>query len=196
MRTGAALLALAFTLSAAGPFIATPQLTATPPPTASPPLTAAPPLTASPPLTVPFFRQEKNGCGAASLAMVAHYWRPNEAPPHAAIYTRLIDAERKGILLSALKTYFEEIGFQAFTLRGQWSDLKQHLAKGRPIIVALKAGRSPRLHFAVLTGVEEQHVWLNDPTRKAAQRTSRARFEKQWSGAQRWLLLASPRPSR
>lgn len=166
MRTGAALLALALT------------------------------LTAAPPLTVPFFRQEKNGCGAASLAMVAHYWRPNEAPAHAAIYARLIDAERRGILLSALKTYFEEIGFQAFTLRGQWADLEQHLAKGRPLIVALKAGRSPRLHFAVLTGIEEHHVWLNDPTRKAAQRTPRDRFEKQWSGADRWMLLASPRPSR
>lgn len=166
MRAAASLLAIALTLSAAAP------------------------------LTVPFFRQEKNGCGAASLAMVAHYWRPGDAPPHQAIYDRLIDAERKGILLSALKTYFEEIGFQAFTLRGTWPDLEQHLAKGRPIIVALKAGRSPRLHFAVLTGIEEEHIWLNDPTRKATQRTSRARFDKQWSAAGRWMLLASPRPAR
>jgi ABC-type bacteriocin/lantibiotic exporter with double-glycine peptidase domain len=152
-------------------------------------------LSAAAPLTVPFIRQEKNGCGAASLAMVAHYWRPGDAPPHQAIYDRLIDAERKGILLSALKTYFEEIGFQAFTLRGTWADLEQHLSKGRPIIVALKAGRSPRLHFAVLTGIEEQHIWLNDPTRKTAQRIPRTRFDTQWSGAERWMLLASPRPS-
>jgi len=166
MRIGAVLLALASALHAAGP------------------------------LDVPFFRQEKNGCGAASLAMVAHYWRPGAAPDHSAIYAKLIDAERKGIALSAMKQYLEEIGFQAFTLRGEWADLTSHLSKGRPIIVALKAGRSPRLHFAVLTGVDERHVWLNDPTRKGAQQTQRERFEKQWSGAERWMLLASPRAGK
>lgn len=149
-------------------------------------------LSASGPLIIPFFHQQKNGCGAASVAMVAHYWKPDAAPPPEAVYDRLIDAEHKGIQLAAMKSYFEEIGFQAFTLRGEWADLDRHLAKGRPIIVALKAGRSPRLHFAVLTGVDGQHVWLNDPTRRSTQRTSRARFEKQWSGAEHWMLLASP----
>ena len=31
------------------------------------------------PLQVPFFTQKKNGCGAASAAMVLHYW--SEALP-------------------------------------------------------------------------------------------------------------------
>lgn len=145
------------------------------------------------PLTVPFFRQQKNGCGAASVAMVAHYWKPSASPAPGAVYDRLIDAERKGIQLAQMKSYMEDIGFQAFTLRGQWSDLERHLTKGRPVIVSLQAGRTGRLHFAVLVGIEDEHVWLNDPTRKSAHRTSRAKFDKQWEGANRWMLLATPR---
>jgi ABC-type bacteriocin/lantibiotic exporter with double-glycine peptidase domain len=146
------------------------------------------------PLTVPFVRQEKNGCGAASIAMVAQYWNRDGAPEPHAIYGRLIDPKHQGIELAAMKSYLEEIGFQAFTLRGKWSDLEQHLAKGRPIIVSLQEGTTKRLHFAVLAGVEEQSVWMNDPTRKAAHRADRAKFEKQWEGANRWMLLATPRP--
>jgi ABC-type bacteriocin/lantibiotic exporter with double-glycine peptidase domain len=144
------------------------------------------------PLNVPFVRQEKNGCGAASVAMVTQYWSKDAPSPHA-IYERLIDPNHKGIELAAMKRYLEEIGFQAFTLRGQWSDLDQHIAKGRPIIVSLQAARTKRLHFAVLVGLERDHVWLNDPTRKAAHRADREKFEKQWAGAKYWMLLATPR---
>ncbi|MEP7365530.1 MAG: C39 family peptidase [Acidobacteriota bacterium] len=146
------------------------------------------------PLAVPFVRQEKNGCGAASIAMVARYWNRDHAPAPHDIYERLIDPKHQGIEFAAMKSYLEGIGFRAFTLRGKWSDLKTHLAKGRPIIVSLQEGRTKRLHFAVLAGVEEQAVWMNDPTRKAVSRTDRAKFEKQWEGAHRWMLLATPRP--
>lgn len=160
-----------------------------------PPASGSAQSSPTPSLTVPFFRQQKNGCGAASVAMVAHYWSPQSAPAPEAVYDRLIDAERKGILLAHMKSYFEELGFQAFTLKAQWTDLHAHLAKGRPIIVGLREGSRRRLHFAVLTGIEDEHVWLNDPTRKQTSRTGRARFEKQWAGADRWILLATPRAS-
>ena len=148
------------------------------------------------PLDVPFVRQEKNGCGAASVAMVARYWSRDAAPAPQDVYDRLIDPKHQGIELAAMKKYLEEIGFQAFTLRGNWSDLEQHLTKGRPIIVSLKAGPSGRLHFAVLSGIEDQFVWMNDPTRKASHRADRAKFEKQWDGANRWMLLATPHVRR
>jgi ABC-type bacteriocin/lantibiotic exporter with double-glycine peptidase domain len=144
------------------------------------------------PLNVPFLRQQKNGCGAASVAMVARYWVPKTAPPHESIYRALIDADRKGVPLAGMKGYFQEIGFRAFTLRGQWADIEHHLAKGRPLIVTLQDTRTRRLHFAVLIGLEDRHVWLNDPTRKRAERTDRRKFEEQWTAAGNWLLLAAP----
>jgi len=149
-------------------------------------------------LDVPFFPQQKNGCGAASVAMVVHYWRSRLAQPPAAapsaeqVYQRLYDADRRGILLADMKSYLEELGFRAFTLRGQWADVEQHLAKGRPIIVALRKERTTGMHFAVVIGAEGNHVWLNDPTRKKASRVQQAAFQKQWEMADRWMLLAAP----
>jgi predicted double-glycine peptidase len=149
-------------------------------------------LAAASSLEVPFFRQEKNGCGAASVAMVAHYWSPATAPAHTEIYDALIDPERKGIPMARMKEYLERIGFRAYAIRGQRADIEQHLAKGRPLIVTLQDRRTRRVHFAVLTGVEGEHVWLHDPTRKEAHRTARNGFEKQWRAAGSWLLLATP----
>jgi peptidase C39-like protein len=142
------------------------------------------------PLAVPFFRQAKNGCGAASVAMVMHYWGQRQPPGN--IYHSLYDAERRGIPLAGMKRYLEEAGFRAFTLQGEWADIQEHLSKGRPLIVALKGDRLKMMHFAVVTGAGTDRVWLNDPTRKKSKLVKRAEFEKQWQNAGRWLLLSTP----
>jgi predicted double-glycine peptidase len=150
---------------------------------------------AAEPLAVPFFRQQKNGCGAATVAMVAHYWgsRTTESlPSPQQIYDALYIAERKSIRLADMRQYLESLGFTAFTLRGKWQDLDVHIGRERPVIVALKPGRRKNIHFAVLTGVDSEYVWLNDPTRKKPSRMKRADFDQQWQTADRWLLLAAP----
>ena len=152
---------------------------------------------ASQPLTVPFFKQEKNGCGAASVAMVMHYWSGQQPgaptyPSHAEVYGSLYDADLRGIPLVEMKQYLEGHGFRAYTLHGLWTDLEQHLEKGRPLVVALKKKDSAPIHFAVVTGTASDRVLLNDPTRKGTTRMKRADFEKQWSRADSWLLLATP----
>lgn len=146
-----------------------------------------------PPLQVPFVRQMENGCGAASVAMVVRYWGLDKPPDQ--IYRDLYQPEQKGILLADMKRYLEQSGFQAYTLRGEFNDLERHSAKGRPVIVALKKNRAQRLHFAVLLGVESGRVWLNDPTRKKATRVKREDFLRQWDAAERWMLVAAPRPA-
>jgi ABC-type bacteriocin/lantibiotic exporter with double-glycine peptidase domain len=148
-------------------------------------------VAAAAPLEVPFFQQQKNGCGAASVAMVMHYWKPG-TPSAAEVYRELYQPEPKGIPLADMRRYLEAAGFRAFTLRGEWSDLDTHVAKGRPIIVGLKPRRSGRLHFAVVVGLDGDSLWLNDPTRKRPHRVKRSEFQKQWDLADRWMLLASP----
>jgi predicted double-glycine peptidase len=156
--------------------------------------------TGKPPLDVPFFTQQKNGCGAASVAMVVGYWTKHstaaarqiaDASPER-VYAKLYDAERRGILLSDMKHYLEESGFRAFTLRGRWSDLENHLSKGRPIIVGLKKARARQFHFAVVAGAAGNQVWINDPTRKKASRMKLTEFNRQWELADSWMLLATP----
>jgi ABC-type bacteriocin/lantibiotic exporter with double-glycine peptidase domain len=153
---------------------------------------------AIPPLNLPFYPQKKNGCGAASVSMVMYYWedhRPgtltgNLSPQD--VYESLYRPEQKGIQLADMKRYLEGRGLRVFTLRGQWADVEEHLAKGRPIIAGLKAGRTKPVHFVVVTGTGSGFVWLNDPTRKEPSRLERAKFERRWALADRWMLLAAP----
>lgn len=163
-------------------------------------------LAADPPgiwLDVPFVQQEKDGCGAASIAMVMQYWlrqqgRPADGSADAAgIQRALYSSRAHGIYASDLQRYFQQQGFRTFVFRGEWADLKQHLAKGRPLIVALKpaSGKVP-LHYVVLAGLELEQglVLVNDPAQRKLLKQDRSSFEREWSAAGKWTLLALPQP--
>lgn len=150
-------------------------------------------------LDVPFFRQEKKGCGSASVAMVVHYWGrqyfglglQSEDPKE--VHEQLYSSEVGGIRLSDMKRYLQERGFHAFTLRASWEDLEDHLSKRRPVIACLKNGPRAALHYAVVVGFEGKRVWINDPARRKRKSLKRSSFDKRWAAADRWVLLAVPR---
>jgi len=90
-------------------------------------------------------------------------------------------------------------GFQTFVFRGEWQDLEQHLAKGRPLIVCLHPhGRAGPLHYVVVAGVDtlQNVVLINDPARRKLMKVERGMFEKDWTAAGRWTLLAVPQLPR
>jgi ABC-type bacteriocin/lantibiotic exporter with double-glycine peptidase domain len=150
-------------------------------------------------IDVPFVKQEKNGCGAASIAMVMQFWRqkqgqaPDEAADAVFIQKALYSKEGNGIYASEMEKYFQKSGYQTFAFRGEWADLKQHLEKGRPLIVALKPGGTP-LHYVVVTGIDTGHqiVMVNDPAQRKLLKQDQSSFEREWSGAGKWTLLALP----
>src|SRR6266850_1067308 len=77
-------------------------------------------------LDVPYVRQEKIGCGSASLAMLLAYWRPaaseigNDARR---IQRELYSSAEQGIPASSMRNYLEGQGFAAFAFAGTWADL-------------------------------------------------------------------------
>lgn len=153
-------------------------------------------------LDVPFVKQEKNGCGAASIAMVIGYWQrqPGQsvpAPNSEQILRDLYSQEARGIYASDMESYFRQHGFQAFAFAGEWNDLKQHLGKGRPLIVALKPSRGAALHYVVIAGLDQTQdfVLTNDPAQRKLLKQARVDFEKQWKAAGNWTLLAVPQAS-
>lgn len=149
-------------------------------------LAAAP---SAPWLDVPFVRQHREGCGAASMAMVLRYWgRPADA---GAIFRELYSPEERGIRASDMQPYLERQGFRAFTFKGEWDGLAAHIAKGRPLIVALREGRA--LHYVVVAGIADEYALVNDPARRKLLRISRRDFEKRWHDG--WTLLAVPADS-
>jgi predicted double-glycine peptidase len=150
-------------------------------------------------LDVPFVRQENDGCGAASIAMVMQYWQRQQNAPASQdsdvsqIRRALYSPRAHGIYASDMERYFGEKGFRTFTIRGEWEDLEQQLEKGRPLIVALKPGGAT-LHYVVVAGLdlEQNLVMVNDPAQRKLLKQDRSSFEREWTAAGKWTLLALP----
>ncbi len=148
-------------------------------------------------LDVPFVKQEKNGCGAASVAMVMQYWQRQQGSVSSEdaeqIQQALYSRQAHGVYASAIESYLQERGFRTFAFRGEWKDLREHLEKGRPLIVALKTGRD-NLHYVVVAGLNWQEgvVLKNDPAERKLLKQARSSFEKEWKAAGNWTLLALP----
>jgi predicted double-glycine peptidase len=152
-------------------------------------------------LDVPFVAQPKNGCGAASVAMVIEYWERGGAAARSdranvqTIQRALYSKQAKGIFASAIARYFDEAGYRTFAIRGRWSDLRENLEKGRPLIVGLAPeGPHDPLHYVVVAGMDWQNDWVfvNDPAQRKLLKMGCAQFEKQWAVTGNWTLLAVP----
>jgi ABC-type bacteriocin/lantibiotic exporter with double-glycine peptidase domain len=149
-------------------------------------------------LDVPFVRQVENGCGSAALSMTLQYWMRHGASLEPAdadaaqIQSRLYSASARGITASSLQGYLEMHGFRVVVFHGAWADLREQLSKGRPLIVAIQTA-ADSLHYAVVAGLSEQTLELNDPADRKLRKVGRAEFEKKWRATENWTLLAVPR---
>ncbi len=154
-------------------------------------------------IDVPFVHQPREGCGAASLAMVMQYWSQQQGRAAGAesnvvsIQRQLYSPSKHGILASSMTEYLRAHGFEVFALNGRWSDLETQLAKGRPLIVALRPEGQTELHYVVVDGIDPARglVMMNDPEERKLLSEERERFEKDWSATRNWMLLAVPAPA-
>ncbi len=154
-------------------------------------------------LDVPFVAQPRDGCGAASLSMLMQYWAaqehriPSADSDVTAIQGSIYSPRDHGIKASAMADYLRAHGYQAFAFNGTWSDLEQHLRKGRPLIVAVRPQGQADLHYVVIDGIDSQRalVTMNDPGQRKLLTEDKSAFKKDWRATHNWLLLAVPAPS-
>lgn len=154
-------------------------------------------------LDVPYVPQQKDGCGAAVISMVMQYWQRQQGTPATPganpeqILNALYTPAAHGIYASAMERYFTQNGFRAFAFSGQWDDFARELAKGRPLIAALRPDAGGSLHYVVVAGVDtaQQLVLLNDPARRKLLKEDRVTFEQDWKATHNWTLLAVPQPA-
>lgn len=155
-------------------------------------------------LDVPFVAQSREGCGAASIAMVMKYWdvKRGQTSGRSAdaneILTRLHSPEAHGIYASSMEKYLQQNGYRTFAVSGKWDDLEQHIRKGRPLIVGLQpTGNSKILHYVVVAGLDSANnlVMFNDPAGRKLSKLDRRTFEKEWKATNNWMLLAVPAES-
>jgi len=153
-------------------------------------------------IDVPFVAQAKNGCGFAAIAMVMDYWEKKsgrsagDSVDAGKIQAALYSPTEEGIPASAMKKYFENLGYRTFAFVGDWNELGHHLERGRPLIVSLKAsGPHGPLHYVVVVGIDSArgYIYVNDPAQQKMLRLSREGFESEWKAAEHWTLLAVPR---
>jgi ABC-type bacteriocin/lantibiotic exporter with double-glycine peptidase domain len=148
-------------------------------------------LAAAVELGVPFVPQEKDTCGAAALAMVLGYW--GQPVPHREIASALREPELHGIRGGRLASFARDRGLFALGYEGDLAQLREYVAKGRPLIVAWRVGRG-RFHDVVVVGLDEDAVLVHDPADGASRRVVSRDFEERWAGSGHWTLLVMPAP--
>ena len=144
-------------------------------------------------LDVPYVHQRKDTCGAAALAMVLQYW--GVAVSHDEVAGELLQPELHGIAGSRLAAFAAGRGLTAVAHAGDIDHLRDHVGKGRPMIVAWAMGRG-RHHDVVVIGFDDdrRRVIVHDPARGAARGVDLDTFRRRWAGAGHWTLLVAPRP--
>jgi ABC-type bacteriocin/lantibiotic exporter with double-glycine peptidase domain len=154
---------------------------------------------------VPFVKQTEEGCGSAAISMLLQYWGAHGVtldPGRAdlpAIQEKLFSRKAHGIYASDMERYLKESGFRAFAYPGEWNDLREHIEKGRPLIISLQPrGSKTRFHYVVVAGIDWGHdaLFVNDPARGKLLRLEREEFEREWHATGNWMLLAVPESGR
>ena len=134
--------------------------------------------------------------------MVMQYWAVKQDKAASAdsgvdqIQHQLYSRSEHGIPAEQMGEYLRQHGYQAFAFPGKWSDIEEQIAKGRPLIVALKPEGQSELHYVVIDGVDTARglVTMNDPAVRKLLNEEKSRFEKEWSATHNWTLLAVPAP--
>jgi ABC-type bacteriocin/lantibiotic exporter with double-glycine peptidase domain len=151
-------------------------------------------------IDIPFISQQKEGCGAATIAMVMKYWDgkghsvKDTAMDADRIMQQLYTEEDKGIRAEEVSAYFEKNGFKTFVFSGTIEDLTQHISKGRPLIISVKAEGIDGFHYMVVAGMnaDDGMILVNDPADRKLRKITKDDFEKRWKVTNNWTLLALP----
>lgn len=158
------------------------------------PTTVPPTVTPSvSPLPVPFVPQDEDTCGAAALAMVLRYHGKQVLQER--IAGELLEPELQGIRGSRLAEWARREGMVAIAFAGDLALLREHLGRGRPLVLAISKGRD-RFHDVVAVGydADKRELIVNDPADGPGRRIAEGELERRWKAAGYWTLLVQPAP--
>ncbi len=138
---------------------------------------------------VPFIAQKPGYCGPAALAMIAQFYGHHVSQDD--IAQEIYLPEIHGALTTELAAYAKQFNLWVRQYRGSWTDLRQKIRAQTPVIVLGKFGA--QYHFFVVLDLDEHAgiVTVHTDTR-AHHKMNRDDFERRWSRAGRWTLLACP----
>jgi ABC-type bacteriocin/lantibiotic exporter with double-glycine peptidase domain len=144
-------------------------------------------------LVVPFFPDNADQCGPATLASLLSYWGIPSDPRtlKEEIYLRRL----RGTLPIDLLLSAQARGLQAEGAGGTLDRVKTELAADRPVVALLNLGWTvyPRGHYVVVTGYDEQRqgVYLHSGMARDVFVPYEA-FLNKWEKSGRWMLQMRP----
>ncbi len=142
-------------------------------------------------LDVPYVPQSGALCGGAAVAMVLRYWGMTGVL--AEDFAALVEPHEAGIRTGALVRAVEARGWTALPVAAAAAGIRDHLARGRPVIALIEAGRDS-YHYVVLVGWANGWVVIHDPNVGPLRTVREGEFGDAWSGSGGWALLVLPPP--
>ena len=141
---------------------------------------------------MPFFPQEDNQCGPASLATVLNYFGVQVSPDE--IAREIYSKSARGTLTLDMVLYATGKGLSASQYRGNIYDLKSNIDAGYPVIVMVDLGflLFQKNHFMVVKGYNEDGLIVNSGTIEGKLIPERD-FIRVWKKTAFWTLLVRPK---
>jgi len=142
---------------------------------------------------VPFFPQSTYQCGPSALASVLNYYGCRVTP--AEITKAIYRNELRGTLSIDLILFARRMEFNARAYRGNLTDLKDNIAKDRPLIVFQDLGNPllPIRHFSVVIGYDNaKEILILHSEKRINKVISYERFLRSWAEMDYWTLLIFP----
>jgi hypothetical protein len=143
-------------------------------------------------VAVPFFPDDTDQCGPATLASLLVFWEIPADPK--TLKEEIYIARLKGSLPIDLLLAAQKRGLEAEIQRGELDLLKSELGRGHPLVAFLNLGLSlfPLGHYVVVTGYDDQRQGLY--VHSAMDRDlfiPYERFLPSWEKTGRWVLVVS-----
>ncbi|HSE57555.1 MAG TPA: C39 family peptidase [Nitrospiraceae bacterium] len=142
---------------------------------------------------VPFFPDDGDECGPATMAGLLSFWGAPVSQVDLA--TEVYDRSLRGTLPIDLWRAAADRGFVAQLVRGTMSDLQAEISAGRPVIVQLNLGTGwlPIGHYVLVTGFDENSARIIAHSGTRPNRVfPYAAFLRNWAGAGNWMLTVRP----
>jgi hypothetical protein len=144
-------------------------------------------------IVVPFFPDDTDQCGPATLASVLTYWGIPSEP--SALKVEMYTPRLRGTLPIDLLLAARARGFRAEGISGTLDRLRTELDADRPVVALLNLGWAvfPQGHYVVITGYDElqQGVYIHSGLTRD-QFVSYAQFVAKWEKTGRWMLQVQP----
>ncbi len=148
-------------------------------------------------IKVPYFKQDTNySCGPTSVQMILRYFRIVNSEND--LIKKLKTENQKGTSQKKIIEIFQKNHLFCYTNNNSSiEEIKNFLKRKLPVLVNYVDKEKKEGHFAVIIGIKEEKIILNDPWYGEDFEIDISEFKNRWRDSKgdhkNWILVASPK---